>query len=70
MGEYVSYNKLAAKIRVKDGINACIGILFKRIGLPDTYVHEVGSHEWLLEKYGFSAKSIAHTTEDLLKCRQ
>ena len=44
-----------------------IGIPFKRIALPDTYIHEVGSHDWLLDKYGFSVENIAQTTRDLLK---
>ena len=44
-----------------------IGIPFKRIGLPDTYVHEVGSHDWLLDKYGFSPKNISQTAKELLK---
>lgn len=40
---------------------------FKRIGLPDTYVHIVGSHEWLLDKFGFSPESIAQTVKNLLE---
>lgn len=47
--------------------DAGIGIPFKRIALPDTYVHEVGSHEWLLDRYGFSPEAIAQTAESLLK---
>jgi transketolase len=39
---------------------------FKRIGLPDTYVHEVGSHSWLLDKFGFSPDSIAGITKDIV----
>ena len=39
---------------------------FKRIGLPDEYVHEVGSHDWLLNRYGFSPESIAAQCEDLI----
>jgi len=42
------------------------GVPFKRIGLPDTYVHSVGSHEWLLDKYGFSAENIAQTAKGLI----
>lgn len=29
---------------------------FLRIGLPDVYVSQVGSHEWLLHQYGLSAQ--------------
>lgn len=32
---------------------------FLRIGLPDVYVSKVGSHEWLLNQYGLSARKIA-----------
>jgi len=45
-------------------------IPFKRIALPDTYVHNVGSHKWLLDKFGFSPESIAKTSKDLLKYRK
>ena len=45
---------------------AGIGIPFKRIGPPDTYVHSVGSHDWLLNKYGFFPENIAKVTKELL----
>ena len=47
-----------------------VSIPFKRIGLPDTYVHIVGSHNWLLERFGFSPESIAQAAKGLLKCRK
>ena len=47
-----------------------VGVPFKRIGLPDTYVHIVGSHDWLLDRFGFSPESIAQVAKNLLKCRQ
>jgi transketolase len=43
-----------------------IGVPLRRIGLPDTYVHVVGSHEWLLDHFGFSPEAIARTAEGLL----
>ncbi len=46
---------------------AGIGIPFKRIALPDTYVHMVGTHEWLLDKFGFSPEAIAKTAAGLLR---
>jgi len=46
---------------------ADVNVPFKRIGLPDTYVHIVGSHDWLLDKFGFSPESIAQTAKTLLK---
>ena len=45
---------------------AGVGTSFKRIGLPDSYVHVVGSHDWLLDKFGFSAKNIAKVTKELI----
>ena len=40
---------------------------FLRIGLPDEYVSQVGTHEWLLDQYGLSAPKIAANVRDLLK---
>ena len=45
---------------------AGVGIPFKMMALPDTYVHIVGTHEWLLDYYGFSPESIAETAKGLL----
>ncbi len=45
---------------------AGIGVPFKRIGLPDTYVHIVGSHDWLLDHYGFSPQAIADTAQEVV----
>ena len=42
------------------------GTPFKRIALPDTHVHEVGTHGWLLNQYGFSPESIAATVHELI----
>jgi transketolase len=47
--------------------DAGIGIPFKRIGLPDSYVHCVGSHEWLLDKFGFSPEAIADVVKGIIK---
>lgn len=45
---------------------AATGVPFRILGLPDTFVHEVGSHDWLLDRYGFSPSSIAEKARDLL----
>jgi transketolase len=45
---------------------AGVGAAFRRVGLPDTYVHIVGSHDWLLDHYGFSPGSIAETARELI----
>ena len=49
---------------------AGVAVPFKRIGLPDTYIHIVGSHGWLLDKFGFSPESIAQVAKGLLKWKQ
>jgi len=46
------------------------GVPFKRIGLPDTYVHIVGSHEWLLDHYGFAPQAIAAAAKQVLERRK
>jgi transketolase len=43
------------------------GIAFRRIGLPDSYVHIVGSHDWLLDRYGFAPEAIAATARQVLE---
>jgi len=43
-----------------------MGIGFKMIALPDEYVHIVGTHEWLLDYYGFSPEGIAGSVRELL----
>jgi len=40
---------------------------FLRIGLPDMYVSQVGTHEWLLDQYGLSADKIAATIRELMR---
>jgi transketolase len=40
---------------------------FLRLGLPDTYVSRVGTHEWLLDQYGLSAPKIAARVKACLK---
>jgi transketolase len=47
-----------------------LGVRFKRIALPDTYVHMVGSHKWLLDKFGFSPESIAGEAKGLIGGRR
>ena len=47
--------------------DAGLGLPFKRIALPDTYVHVVGSHEWLLERFGFSPEAIAQEAKSLIQ---
>lgn len=46
---------------------AGIGIPFKIMGLNDTYVHKFGTHDWLLDQYGFRPEDIANTAKGLIK---
>jgi transketolase len=55
-----------AEVLAEEGI----GVPFHRIALPDTYVHIVGSHEWLLDRFGFSPPAIADAVAGLLKKRK
>lgn len=43
-----------------------VSVPFKRIGLEDTYVHIVGSHDWLLDKFGFSPANIAKVAKAII----
>ena len=40
---------------------------FRRIGLPDRYVAQVGGHEWLLDYYGLSARKIKQTIRGVVE---
>lgn len=39
---------------------------FLRLALPDRYVSQVGSHEWLLDQYGLSGAGIESSIRKLL----
>lgn len=36
----------------------CLNTRFKRMALPDVFVHEVGSQQWLRDRYGLSVSDI------------
>jgi transketolase len=46
---------------------AGVGIPFKMLALPDTYVHIVGTHDWLLDYYGFSPGAIADVAKKVIQ---
>jgi transketolase len=48
---------------------AGVGIPFAIKGLPDAYVHKFGSHDWLLDQYGFAPEALADSARNLLKRR-
>ncbi len=41
------------------------GLRFRRLGLPDRFLTEVGSQDWLLERNGLSAEGIRQSIRDL-----
>jgi transketolase len=46
---------------------AGVGIPFAIKGLPDAYVHKFGSHDWLLDQYGFAPEALAQSVRTLLQ---
>jgi transketolase len=42
-------------------------VKMKRMALPDVYVHEVGSQQWLREQYGLTAPFIEKEIENICK---
>jgi transketolase len=42
---------------------------FARASLPDSFVHDVGSHRWLLDRYGLATQCIADKALELLGVR-
>jgi transketolase len=51
-----------AEVLAEEGL----GIRFKMLALPDIYVHDFGTHDWLLDRYGFSPDGIASTAKGLI----
>ena len=45
-------------------------VALRRVGLPDTYAHAVGSREYLLARYGLAAADVAAAAVDLLETRR
>ena len=52
----------AAEALAEEGVGARL----RRVGLPDTFAHEVGSREHLLRTYGLDAEAIARTALELV----
>jgi transketolase len=44
-----------------------VGARLRRVGLPDTFAHAVGSREHLLQQYGITADAVARTALELLE---
>ena len=42
-------------------------VKFKRLGLPDIFVSQVGSQEWLLAKYGLSPEGICKSVREFVQ---
>jgi transketolase len=49
---------------------AGVGAILRRVGFPDTFVHAVGSRDYLVDHYGLSGAAIAETALGLLEGRQ
>ena len=45
----------------------CLNIRFKRMALPDVFVHEVGSQQWLRERYGLGLEDMKREIEAICK---
>ena len=45
----------------------CLNVKFKRMALPDVFVHEVGSQAWLREQYGLDVKDIEREILEICK---
>ena len=45
----------------------CLNVRFRRLALPDVFVHEVGSQQWLRERYGLGLEDMKRAIEEI--CR-
>jgi transketolase len=43
------------------------GARLRRVGFPDTFAHEVGSRDHLVDRYGLSGPAVAETARGLLE---
>jgi transketolase len=48
---------------------AGVGATLRRIGLPDTFAHAVGSRDYLVDRYGLSGPAVADAARGLLERR-
>ena len=46
-----------------------MGAILRRVGFPDTFVHAVGSRDYLVDHYGLSGAAVAETALGLLEGR-
>ena len=45
----------------------CLDVKFKRLALPDVFVHDVGSQQFLRDKYGLSLADMENAIYDIVK---
>ena len=45
----------------------CLDVKFKRLALPDVFVHDVGSQQFLRDKYGLSLDDMKNAIRDICK---
>jgi len=46
---------------------AGVGAVLRRVGLPDTFAHAVGSRDYLVDRYGLSGPAVADAARGLLE---
>jgi transketolase len=57
------FGSAAAEVLAESGTAAAL----RRVGLPDTFAHAVGSRDYLVDHYGLSASDVADTARGLLE---
>ena len=57
------FGSAAAEVLAESGV----GALLRRIGLPDTFAHAVGSRDHLVDRYGLAGPAVADAARGLLE---
>jgi transketolase len=59
------FGSAAAEALAESGV----GAVLRRVGLPDTFAHAVGSRDYLVDRYGLSGPAVADAARGLLERR-
>jgi transketolase len=57
------FGSAAAEVLAESGA----GAVLRRVGLPDTFAHAVGSRDYLVDRYGLSGPAVADAARGLLE---
>jgi transketolase len=57
------FGSAAAEVLAEAGV----GAVLRRVGLPDTFAHAVGSRDYLVDRYGLSGPAVADAARGLLE---